>query len=147
MKESVFSVMVVLAFLHGIESFGDEPRFEKVSDHCYYLQLGDEGANVAVVVSEQGILIVDPPEEQDLSVVVDALKRLSSKAVRWIAFTNPRFVRTAGTRYFAERGALLLAGTRLQILAESEKETMSEYPDALKDWLNHIALGAKQPLV
>jgi glyoxylase-like metal-dependent hydrolase (beta-lactamase superfamily II) len=143
MKNSILSVTVVLAVLCGSESFGAAPRFEKVGDHCYYLQLEEKGANVAVVVSEEGILIVDPPESQDLSLVVDALGRLSSKAVRWIAFTNPRFVQTAGTRYFAERGALLLAGARLQTLAESERKAGSEYPDAMKDWLNHVALAAK----
>ena len=66
MKKSIFSVVVALAILCGNRSFGDTPQFEKVSDHCYYLQLEESEATVAVVVSEEGILMVDPPQEQSL---------------------------------------------------------------------------------
>lgn len=131
--------MAVLAMLCGNESFGDSPRFAKVSDHCYYLQLEEGEANVAVVVSDEGILMVDPPEEQNLSLVIDALSRISKKSVRWVALTNPRYFRTAGTDYFTERGAVLLASPQLRALGESEVEAEPEYPEALNDWIMHIA--------
>ncbi len=139
MNRIIFPVLAALAILCGSKSFGDTPRFEKVSDHCYYLELEESGANVAVVVSEEGILMVDPPQEQNLPLVIDALGEVSRRAVRWITFTNPRFFATAGTRYFVEQGALLLASPRLRALAESQNETMSKYPAALKDWIKHIA--------
>jgi glyoxylase-like metal-dependent hydrolase (beta-lactamase superfamily II) len=139
MNKLVFSVVAVLAILCGNESFAETPRFEKVSDHCYYLRFEEGEANVAVVVSEEGILMVDPPQEQNLSLVIDALSSISRRAVRWLAFTNPRFFRTAGTRYFAKRGALLLASRPLQAIAESGSETISKYPEILRSWLRHIA--------
>jgi glyoxylase-like metal-dependent hydrolase (beta-lactamase superfamily II) len=132
-------VVVVLAVLCGNESFADTPRFEKVSDHCYYLRFEESEANVAVVVSEEGILMVDPPQEQNLSLVIDALSRISPKAVRWIAFTNPRFFHTAGTRYFAKRDALLMVSHPLQVIAESGSETISKYPEILREWIRNIA--------
>jgi glyoxylase-like metal-dependent hydrolase (beta-lactamase superfamily II) len=139
MNKFVFSVIVVLSILCANESFADTPRFERVSDHCYYLRFEESEANVAVVVSEDGILMVDPPQEQNLSLVIDALSRISRRAVRWIVFTNPRFFHTAGTRYFAKRGALLLASQSLQVMVESGSETVSNYPEILREWIRHIA--------
>lgn len=138
MKKTIIPVIAILAVLCGNESFGESPRFEKVSDHCYYLQLEEGEANVAVVVSDEGILMVDPPEEQYLPAVIDALSRISKQSVRWIALTNPRFFRTAGTDYFTGRGAVLLASPHLRELGESEAGSKPEYPEALKDWILHI---------
>ncbi len=120
MKRAIFAVILILAIRCGNESFGASPRFEKVSDHCYYLQL-KEGDNVAAVVTEEGILLVNPPQEPDLSSAVDALKRITTKAVRWVVFTDYSFSHTAGARFFAERGALLLASTQLRVLSASSK--------------------------
>jgi glyoxylase-like metal-dependent hydrolase (beta-lactamase superfamily II) len=94
-------------------------RFEKVGEHCYYLQLKGGGENVFAVVTDDGILIVNPPSEPDLSVAADALKRVSGKAVRWVAFSSPRAVRSAGARFFSERGATLLAGAQLRSILTS----------------------------
>ena len=86
------------------------PRFEKVSDHCYYLQSRTASANVSAVITDEGILIVNPPpEEADIGGTVEALKRVSAQAVRWVAGTDPRFLQGAGARYFAEKGAVVLA--------------------------------------
>jgi hypothetical protein len=113
MKRAVFAA--VLAFVIPGKSPGAAPLFEKVSDHCYYLPLPGSGENVAAVVTEEGILIINPPAEPDLSFAVAALKRSSAKAVRWVVFTDPR--RSAGGRFFAEQGALVLASTRLRALS------------------------------
>ncbi len=137
--------MAVFVILCGNESFGESPQFEKVSDHCYYLQLEEGAANVAVVVSDGGILMVDPPEKENLPLVVDALNRLSKKSVRWIALTNPRYFRTAGTDYFTERGAVLLASPQLRTLGESKMGADHEYPEALNDWIIHIASEREPP--
>ena len=119
MKKAVIAVALFVAVWGGNVSLGAPLRFEKVTDHCYYLQLKEGGENVGAIVTEEGILVVDPPSEPDLSSTVDALKRLSSKAVRWVVFSNPRAARSSGARFFAERGAMLLAGARQRILSTS----------------------------
>jgi hypothetical protein len=123
-RRAIIAAMLVFTIRSGAESFSAPPRFERVSDHCYYLELR-EGANVAAVITEEGILLVNPPGDPDLSLAIDALKRVSSKAVRWVMFTDPRFFRSDGARFFAEQGALPLASERQRDLVVSE---MTSFP-------------------
>ncbi len=120
MKKLIYAVMLLFAVWCSEGSFGAAPRFVKVSDHCYYLQLKESGENVATVVTDDGILMVNPPQEPDLSIAIEALANMTSKSVRWIVFTEPGFSRTAYARVFADRNALILAAARLQALSPPE---------------------------
>jgi glyoxylase-like metal-dependent hydrolase (beta-lactamase superfamily II) len=117
-------IMSLLLFLQwsSAGSPGAALRFEKVSDHCYFLALKD-GTNVGVVVTVDGILMVNPPQEQDRALVAAALNRITLKAVRWVVFTDPRFSRSSGARYYAAQGAQLIAGARLRALSATAMET------------------------
>jgi cyclase len=99
-----------------LDTFCATPHFEKVSGHCYYLPLKG-GWNVGIVATDDGILMVNPPEERDRATMEETLNRLSSKPVRWILFTDPRYMRATGALYYAERGAQLLAGARCRSLS------------------------------
>jgi cyclase len=99
-----------------LNAFCTPPRFEKVGDHCFYLPM-KEGWNVGVVATDEGILMVNPPQERNRAMVIDALKRISSKPVRWIIFTDPRYLHATGSLYYAEQGAQLLAGARCRSLS------------------------------
>ncbi|MBN2337415.1 MAG: hypothetical protein JXP48_02645 [Acidobacteria bacterium] len=92
----------------------ESTRFEKVSAHCHYMRL--DGGNVAVVVGADGVLMVNPPDEAGLDRVREALGRLSPAPVRWLAFTEPRYVDRAGTRYYADQGAQLVGSRNLHRL-------------------------------
>ncbi len=124
MKKSIFAASLTVAMMCGNVSNGAAPRFEKVSDHCYYMEI-QEGINVAAVITDEGILIVDPPQEPGLSVVVEGLKRITSKSVRWIVFTDYRFSYAGGARIFAEQGAQVLASSRLRALSMAASGTDS----------------------
>ena len=119
MRRQIFAATLALSLVTAIASSGASLRFEKVSNHCYYLRLSPGAANVIAVVTEDGILIMDPPPEPDLTVMVEALKRVSPKAVRWVVFSSPRSAVLEGARYFAEKGAALLAGSQLYALASA----------------------------
>jgi len=116
MKGTIWAALVFIIGC-GDNFYGAERRFEKVSDHCYYMQLKESGDNVAAVITDEGILLINPPAEPDLPVVVEALKRLTFKAVRWIVFTDYRFTHAAGARHFAQRGAILIASAPLRALS------------------------------
>jgi len=115
MKRTILAATLALAVWCSNECLGAAPRFEKAGDHCYYLQLN--GENIGAVVMEEGILIVNPPQEPDLPAAVEALGRLSSKAVRWAVFTDYSFSSTSGARYYAGKGIQLLASTQLRALS------------------------------
>lgn len=126
MKTSTSVTVFVLWF--GCASFGAAPRFVKVSDHCYYMQLKDSGENVAAVVTEDGILLVNPPQEPDLLIAVDALKNVSSKAVRWVMFTEPGLSQNSGARFFAERNPMFLASAKLRALSTPKSANKAAGP-------------------
>jgi hypothetical protein len=120
MRRAVIAAVLVFAVWSGERSSGAAQRFIKVSDHCYYLQLTDSGENVAVVVTDDGVLMVNPPQEPDLTVVMEALAAVTPKTVRWVVFTEPALSRNADTRFFAETHTLILAGARLLALSPPE---------------------------
>jgi hypothetical protein len=99
-----------------LDAFSAPPRFEKVSDHCYYMPM-KEGWNVGIVATDDGILMVNPPQELDRIMVADALRRISLKPVRWIIFTDPLYSKSTGVRHYAEQGAQLLSGARCRSLS------------------------------
>jgi hypothetical protein len=116
MKKAIWGTVILLLAAASF-CYGAALRFEKLSDHCYLLQSQTQG-NVAAVVTDEGILIVNPPSESELPDVLEAMKRLSLKPVRWVAFTDFRYTRNAGAKYFAERGAVLLAGAQLRTVSK-----------------------------
>ena len=117
MKKAISVAGFALALWGCSVSFGAGPSFVKVSDHCYYMQLKESGENIAAVVTSAGILLVNPPQEPELSVVAGALENLTSKAVRWVVFTEPALVHASGARFFAEQNPLFLASVRHRALS------------------------------
>jgi hypothetical protein len=120
MRRSIIAGMLFFTVWGSGSPFGAAPRFIKVSDHCYYLQLKDSGENVAVVATDDGVVMVNPPQEPDLSIAMTALANVTSRTVRWVVFTEPGLSRNADTRYFAEKNALVLTGAKLQALSPPE---------------------------
>ncbi len=116
MKKAILGALALI-FVTANLSFGAPLRFEKLSEHCYYLQ-APEQENVAAIVTDEGILIINPPAESWLPDALDALERLSAKPVRWVAFTDLHYARNAGAKYFSERGAVLLAGAQFRALSK-----------------------------
>jgi glyoxylase-like metal-dependent hydrolase (beta-lactamase superfamily II) len=84
------------------------PRFEKVSDHYYHRSTPDGGPNVGALVTDDGILLVDPPGETAVPAMLDALRRVSARPIRWIASTGAAADDRTGIAYFQARDALLL---------------------------------------
>jgi hypothetical protein len=126
MKRSIAAIALVLILGWSRGSYGAPARFIKASDHCYYMQLKEDGENVAVVVTEDGVLMVNPPQEPELTAAIDALKNLTAKTVRWVVFTEPRYAQNAGVAYFAERGSILIASKSLRSLSVSVSKPESK---------------------
>ncbi len=84
-------------------------RFQRLTDHYLYLQGSQEAGNVGAFVSDGGILLVNPPAPNDSAGVLEALKRASSKAIRWVVHTDYRKESWAASSPPLAQGASLLA--------------------------------------
>jgi glyoxylase-like metal-dependent hydrolase (beta-lactamase superfamily II) len=113
MKTSKPVSWLLLGFLPCSSGIAATPRFEKVSDHCYFLQSGAETANVAAVVTDDGMLLIDPPANPGpAAAALEALKRLPSRPVRWIVHTDYSLGPSGGAERFTQQGALVLGSRR-----------------------------------
>ncbi len=126
MKKAILAALIVYS-AQAYGPAGAGVRFQKASEHCYCLQRAAGEQNLAAVVTQEGILIIDPPAESSTAALVsDALASTASKiAVRWIVFSHPGYVRTSGARYFADRGAVFLASVGFHRLAVSTNNSES----------------------
>lgn len=96
----------------------EEPSFIDVSDHCYVLHIEENGENLAVVATDQGVLLFDPPPEPDLSILIEYLKNLPGGRVRWMVNTGQYLSQTVGVEHYARQGAVLLTGFHRKIEPE-----------------------------
>jgi hypothetical protein len=128
------AVIFTLSIYSSSRCLAATGRFEKVTDHCYSYQM-KSGESVAAIATDEGIVLVDPPSEPELSQVVESLKRLSPKPVRWVVFTNPRSVQSGGAAFFADQGAMLIGGSQLRSVSASMLPTGGKDVSASLPWL------------
>ncbi len=145
MKRAIVAAAFAITVAWTNPAFEAAPGFEKVSDHCYYLRLAGSGKNIGAVITAEGILIINPPTEPDLSALEQVLTTLTSQKVRWVAFTDHHFVHSAGTHYFADRGAVLLASARLRALTGSIARTNLENPAVSTSEVRSGSFGEAHP--
>ncbi len=84
------SILLILALIFPALAVPAPLRFQKICDHYYFLQSPDSAANIGALVTDSGILLVNPPLEKAAPPVMEALKRASQKPVRWIIDTDYR---------------------------------------------------------
>jgi glyoxylase-like metal-dependent hydrolase (beta-lactamase superfamily II) len=92
-------------------------RFEKMSDHVHFLQPKDDGANITAVSGQEGFLLINPPAEPELQPVMDAVRRIGARPVRWVLNTDYMLERNGGGTTLLAQGAALLASKELRQLA------------------------------
>ncbi len=133
MSKSSRLASLLLCLALSCLGFAAAPRFEKVSEHCHFFQSKADCCNVAAVVTDDGVLVVDPPAEPDTSGAMDALARLTRGVVRWVIDTDYRFARSGGARRFSDQGARVLGSGRLFELALAPAGTDSRPADAARE--------------
>jgi glyoxylase-like metal-dependent hydrolase (beta-lactamase superfamily II) len=100
-----------------------EVTFQRVADHCHFASLGEGKPNMGAVVTGEGVLLIDPPGEEDLPVVLEALRNVSSSPVRWIVCTSFRRLQSSRYAYFLGHGAVLVGSKALDGLAFPDNES------------------------
>jgi glyoxylase-like metal-dependent hydrolase (beta-lactamase superfamily II) len=119
MRRAWLAVFIFSLSLADQNAFCAAARFEKLSDHCYCLQAKGGEANLCAVVTDEGVLLIDPPSQSGMASALDALKRLTSKPVRWIVGTDYSFARSPICSNFEEQGAVILESLALQDAANA----------------------------
>ncbi len=108
-------------------------RFEKVSDHVYFLQARDEGVNSAAILSSEGFLVINPPGEPGLQPVLDALRQIAARPVRWVVSTDYLLERVGGGTILQGRGAALIASRELSDLSSLSPPAIQADKGAAED--------------
>jgi len=75
-----------------------------------FFVIAGAGANVSVQVGEDGIVVVDTGASSNAPAVLSAIKRISSKPIRYIIDTGPDADHIGGNEAFSKAGEKLFAG-------------------------------------
>ncbi len=113
-------ILVLLASLNLVvpsPGRAAEARFQKVTDHCYWLQLQVDGPGYSAIVTEGGVLLIDPPAQPELAALLGALKKVTLKPVNWVVNTDYKYARSGGSAELARQGAVVLQSRELRRLA------------------------------
>ncbi|MBZ5494911.1 MAG: hypothetical protein LAP85_00790 [Acidobacteriia bacterium] len=98
---------------------GAAAGFQKVSAHFYYLESKTGAANTGAVVTAEGVLLIDPPPEAEIQVMLSALKAVTGRAVRWVVNTDYQQTGAGGLAMLAKQGAMIIGSKELDRLAET----------------------------
>lgn len=93
--------------------------FQKVSPHFYYLQSKTGAANTGAVITVDGVLLIDPPPEPEIPAMLNALKAVTPRAVRWVVSTDYQQAKIAGLATFLKQGVAIVGSKELDRLAGS----------------------------
>jgi hypothetical protein len=122
MRRAWLAGSILLLLFADRGAFCAAARFEKLSDHCYCLQPKGDELNVGAIVTDDGVLLINPPSQSGLISTLDALKRLTAKPVRWLIGTDYRFARSPICENFEEQGAVFVESLALQDVAKATGE-------------------------
>jgi glyoxylase-like metal-dependent hydrolase (beta-lactamase superfamily II) len=114
----------LLLVLESLSSPAAPRRFTKASEHCYFLQAEAGWGNLGAVISDDGVLLIDTPPAGEIPAVLEALKRVTTKPVRWVVNTHHHEDHTRGNAYFSEHNATIIGGR--EFLHVDEKPTEIE---------------------
>ena len=129
------AILAAAVFFPAWTAGGQVRRFEKVSPHCYFLPGGTGSPNVAAIVTEDGILVANPPAEPELSTVIEALKKINPRPIRWFVCTDHARVAAGGALALSKQGALMIASAGFRKVAASAArgEEKAASPEASPD--------------
>jgi glyoxylase-like metal-dependent hydrolase (beta-lactamase superfamily II) len=119
--KKAYAASLLCLWLSALPPAFSAVRFEKVTDHYYWLESGPGGQTVSAVITEGGILVVNAPGEPALAETMAALQKLSSKPVNWTFSTDYAIGRSGGCEVLGRQGAAWLGGAEFWKLLDSAR--------------------------
>ncbi len=125
----VFAI-VVLSVAGLWELSAANAGFQKVSPHFFYLPSSSGAVNTGAVITTEGVVLIDPPPEPEVPAMLNALKNLTTRPVRWIVNTDYQKADTGGWSTFLKQGAAVIGSKELDRLAGAVPVPASDQPAA-----------------
>ncbi|MEP1096975.1 MAG: MBL fold metallo-hydrolase [Cyclobacteriaceae bacterium] len=88
----------------------EEPRIipEKINDNLYLLYGGNgQGSNVGLYIGDDGLLLVDAMKDETAERLLNVIRTISDKPVKYVISTHADFDHAGGNSFFIERGAIV----------------------------------------
>jgi len=93
--------------------------FHKVSGHFYCLESPAGTANTSAVVAGDGVLLIDPPPAPEIPELLNALRKITAKPVRWVVYTDYHGLCAGDSAAFQKMDALIIGSKEQDRLAAS----------------------------
>lgn len=124
---STWKLFLVLALLFPSQTYAKpkDNQFDinKYSDSTFVLIGKAYGTNVGVIVSEKGLLLLDPmPGEESFDDLDFLIKGLSNAPIAYVVNTHNHEDHTGGNEYFKRNGATILGQNNSELAPESDEE-------------------------
>jgi len=117
MRKAALRTIVSAILLLAVSTVAGAAGFHKVSEHFYYLESKTGGANTSAIVTQEGVVLIDPPQELEMPAMLNALKAVTSHPVRWVISTDYQQERSGGTATLLKLGAAIIGSKELDRLA------------------------------
>lgn len=124
---SIAALLLVVARVSTQQPAATEIAAFKVQGNVWMLV--GAGANIAVQVGDEGVLVVDTGLAQNADKVIAAIKKLSTQPIRWIINTHFHPDHTGGNEALAKAGSRT-NGTPAEVLAHENVLTRLSAPAA-----------------
>lgn len=109
-------VLCLLMFLRSTVP-ADAAAFVKVSEHFYLYKSSEESRISGAVVTQEAVLLIDPPAPAEVDTMADALRKVTAKPVRWVVHTSYRRELEGGAKQLERQGAIFVGSRELRRLA------------------------------
>jgi len=92
-----------------------EVKFNKIGDNVY-LTTNNSGANVTMLVADQGLLLIDSGSRRTGSAesLLAGIREISDKKVKYVINTHYHFDHSGGNEFFADLGAIIIGQEYIQ---------------------------------
>jgi len=148
-RRHIPSVLVLLSLTHAAAAAAGAP-VQKIGPDLYaYIATSDSSANSTFLVSDGGVLVVDPGlNDEEGRKLLNEIRKISSQPVRWIVNTHyhPDHRGGNGALGMGEAAVIIsTAFTREQVLRDAKSR--GPYAYALNETLDNEATSVNKDLV
>ncbi len=103
------------------------PRVEKITDDIY-MASGFALGNVQMVVTDEGLVIIDTTESEEAArEILDRFREITEKPVRYVIYTHGHLDHVCGTPVFLEKGTDVIATKDLVRFMEKDFQILREF--------------------